>query len=130
MLAVSWYRKAADQGNAYAQYTLGGMYDRGEGVEKDAVQAVSWYRKAADQGNAYAQYNLGRMYDSGEGVTPNAIAAYMWTSLALAVTKSHQMQARVSAALDRVASRMTPAQIAEAQKAASEWQKAFNRRGS
>ena len=51
--AVYWYRKAADQGNANAQYNLGVMYENGEGVAKDDKQAVYWYRKAADQGNSH-----------------------------------------------------------------------------
>ena len=50
--AVSWYRKAAEQGNASAQYNLGVMYDNGQGVPQDYAAAVSWYRKAADQGDA------------------------------------------------------------------------------
>ena len=33
--AVYWFRKAADQGNAGAQYNLGAMYAKGEGVPKD-----------------------------------------------------------------------------------------------
>ena len=44
--AVKWYRKAADQGFAAAQYNLGGMYYRGEGVAKDEVEAVKWYRNS------------------------------------------------------------------------------------
>ena len=52
-LAVEWYRKAADQGYAQAQYNLGGMYEEGRGglPQSDAL-AVEWYRKAADQGYA------------------------------------------------------------------------------
>jgi TPR repeat protein len=40
----------AKAGSPEAQFTLGYMYNNGEGVPKDAVQAVSWWRKAADQG--------------------------------------------------------------------------------
>ena len=54
-----WYRKAAEQGDASAQYNLGVMYENGHGVEQDDEQAVFWYRKAAEQGYADAQYNLG-----------------------------------------------------------------------
>src|ERR1700674_677317 len=32
--AVKWYRKAADNGNAWAQGNLGACYDKGEGVAK------------------------------------------------------------------------------------------------
>ena len=56
--AVEWWRKAADQGHAAAQYKLGVAYYFGRGVEKDDKQAVEWFRKAADQGHAEAQYKL------------------------------------------------------------------------
>ena len=46
--AVKWYRKAAEQGMAEAQYNLGVCYEYGEGVTKDADEAVTWYKKAAD----------------------------------------------------------------------------------
>jgi TPR repeat protein len=58
--AVPWYRKAAEQGHAGAQYTLGTMYDRGWGVAKDMTQAAEWYRRAAKQGYAMAQDELRR----------------------------------------------------------------------
>ena len=49
--AVKWYRKAADQGNAYGQCQLGHCYRDGEGVAQDYKEAVKWYRWAAEQGN-------------------------------------------------------------------------------
>ena len=59
---------AAKQGEAYAQYNLGVMYDVGMGVPENDAEAVKWYRKAADQGLAVAQTNLGLMYENGRGV--------------------------------------------------------------
>tara|TARA_R110002072_G_scaffold156742_1_gene307269 strand:+ start:4565 stop:5863 length:1299 start_codon:yes stop_codon:yes gene_type:complete len=76
--AVTWYRKAADQGHAKAQYNLGVMYAKGEGVPQDYKQAVTWYRKAADQGNAEAQNNLGLIYASGKGVPQDDKQAMRW----------------------------------------------------
>ena len=64
--AVKWYRLAAEQGYANAQYNLGLMYDNGEGVPQDYAEAVKWYRLAAEQGMLHAQYNLGVMYDNGK----------------------------------------------------------------
>ena len=49
----------AEQGIPEAQFNLGLMYDKGQGVPQDYAEAVKWYRKAAEQGNAKAQYNLG-----------------------------------------------------------------------
>src|SRR5258708_34225129 len=57
--AVRWYRKAAEKGDAKAQYGLGFMYREGQGVPQDYAEAVRWYRKAADQGDAKAQRALG-----------------------------------------------------------------------
>ena len=45
--AVKWYRKAAEQGDAEAQYNLGVMYDKGEGVPKNNVEAYKWFNLAA-----------------------------------------------------------------------------------
>ena len=45
--SVKWYRKAAEQGNADAQYNLGCCYDNGHGVEKDQVEAYAFYNLAA-----------------------------------------------------------------------------------
>ncbi|WP_432760534.1 tetratricopeptide repeat protein [Neisseria lactamica] len=64
--AAQWFRKAAEQGNAKAQFNLGLMYANGQGVRQDDAQAVQWFRKAAEQGFADAQYNLGVMYEMGE----------------------------------------------------------------
>ena len=118
--AVSWYRKAADQGDADAQYNLGVMYDNGQGVPQDYAAAVSWYRKAADQGYADAQYNLGVMYDNGQGVPQDYVQAHMWFNLAAATSRKRGRDKAVKNR-DRVAAKMTPAQIAEAQKLAREW---------
>ena len=50
--AVKWYRKAAEQNDAWAQFNLGYCYANGQGVAKDKVEAVKWYRKAAEQNYA------------------------------------------------------------------------------
>jgi len=66
--AVSWYRKAAELGDARAMNNLGGMYRRGQGgLKPDPATAVSWYRKAAELGGVRGMTNLGVMYERGEG---------------------------------------------------------------
>jgi TPR repeat protein len=59
--AVKWYHKAAEQGDADAQFNLGVCFDNGEGVAKDPVEAVKWYRMAAEQGDARARKKLERL---------------------------------------------------------------------
>ena len=63
--AVIWYRKAAESGNAEAQYKLGFCYERGYSVEHDYSKAVKWYLKAAENENAEAQYSLGWYFENG-----------------------------------------------------------------
>jgi len=46
--------KAAEQGNADAQYDLGAMYNFGEGMEQDNAEAIKWFLKAAEQDHADA----------------------------------------------------------------------------
>ena len=61
-------QKAANQGDALAQFNMGVMYYEGQGVNKNYVLARQWYEKAANQGRAAAQAALGWMYFQGEGV--------------------------------------------------------------
>lgn len=75
---ASLWRLAAEMGNAGAQLNLGVMYDFGQGVPEDDVEAVKWYRKAAEQGLAQAQFNLAVMYDDGEGVPEDDDEAVKW----------------------------------------------------
>ena len=60
--AMHWYRMAADQGDANAQYNLGMMYKNGQGDAQDIGQAMRLFEMAANQGHANAQYNLGVMH--------------------------------------------------------------------
>ena len=45
--AIRWFREAADQGEANAQFNLGGMYYQGQGVTQDYVLAHKWFNLAA-----------------------------------------------------------------------------------
>ena len=76
--AVSWYRRAAEQGDASGQFNLGVMYENGRGVAQDDGEAVSWYRRAAEQGDASGQFNLGVMYENGRGVAQDDGEAVSW----------------------------------------------------
>ena len=54
-----WYRLAAEQGFANAQYNLGVMYANGEGVPEDKVLACMWWNLAAANGHENASKNKG-----------------------------------------------------------------------
>jgi hypothetical protein len=121
--ALRLFRPLGEQGNASAQYTLGFMYALGQGVPQDDAEAVKWYRLAAEQGIANAQYTLGFMYAKGEGVPQDYVQAHMWFYLAASRFSAPEAQYRDLAVKNRdiIASKMTPAQLAEAQRLAREW---------
>ena len=121
--AVKWHRRAAAQGHAKAQYNLGFLYAKGQGVPKDDTEAAKRWRKAAELGYARAQYNLGFMYEKGQGVPKDYVLAHMWFNLAASRFHASEGEKRELAVKSRnlVASKMTPAQIAEAQRLAKEW---------
>lgn len=88
--AAHWYRKAADQDHALAQFNLGQMFAHGQGQPQDEAAAVRWIRKSAEGGDAGAQFNLGSRYHRhsvGVDAMDNAesrIEAYKWYTLAAA----------------------------------------------
>ena len=116
--AAKWFRLAAAQGHAGAQYNLGAMYQDGKGVAKEYVEAVKWYRLAAAQGATDAQFNLGVAYASGQGVAQDYVRALMWLDLSGASGDVVGLKYR-----DHLATSMTPQQIAEAEKLARECQR-------
>jgi TPR repeat protein len=76
--AAAWFRKAADQGYAPAQATLGGMYAMGGGVAADPSQAALWFRRAADQSDAEGEAGLAVCYARGLGVPQSDVQAFFW----------------------------------------------------
>jgi TPR repeat protein len=120
--AVTWYTKSAKQGNTEAQSNLGFMYITGRGVPQDDQKAGQWYTKAAEQGDALAQLNLGTLYQNGRGVPQDYVKAHMWFNLSAAIGGDDLFD-KASEGREEVASKMTPQQIAEAQRLAREWTK-------
>ena len=120
--ALREWRPLAEQGNANAQFFLGVMYDKGQGVRQDLREAARWFRKAAEQGVAEAQSNLGFMYGYGEGVPQDYAQAYMWYDLAASRFPPGEGRDIAVKNRDSLAKMMTPAQISEAQKLAREWE--------
>jgi len=94
----------------------GPLEDADAAVKKrDYATAVRIIRPLAEQGDAKAQYTLGVFYDNGLGVPQDRVTSYMWFDLSAAQGKEGAAAFR-----DLIARRMTPAQIAEAQKLARE----------
>jgi TPR repeat protein len=80
--ALKEWQPVAEKGDANAEYNLGLLYAKGQGVPQDYKQAVEWYRKAAVQGVAAAQFNLGVIYANGQGVPVNPEEAAKWFTMA------------------------------------------------
>jgi TPR repeat protein len=75
-------RKAAQSGDAIAQYKLAAMCYEGKGTQQDSCEAAQWYLKAAQQGHVDAQFTLGIMYERGDGVDRDDDKAYQWIAQA------------------------------------------------
>jgi len=113
--AAKWYRKAAEQGDATAQYHLGRMYAKGEGVTENYKESVVWLSRAANQGNAEAQLGLGYMYETGRGIPKDNVKAYAWMVLAAAQGVKEAFTSK-----DLLRLRMSPEQVTTAQDLATE----------
>src|SRR5262245_36903642 len=70
--------RAAEQGDANAQYMLRSMSFFGLGMQQDQTEAVKWARLAAAQGHVRAQYNIGVAYDKGQGAPRDYAEAFDW----------------------------------------------------
>jgi TPR repeat protein len=134
--AVVWHRKAAENGHWIAQINLSRHYADGRGVPQDYAQSARWVRKAAEQGESVALWLLGDAYATGEGVLQDYVEAHKWMNLAVARASAgladdrlvRHWHKKLAGRRDAVAKKMTPEQIAEAQKRASEWLAAFEKR--
>ncbi len=109
-------QRLADAGDPAAQFDFGVRYWTGDQVPQDYSQAVRWFSLAAEQGNVAAQAMLGNCYWAGRGVPPDPMRAYFWSFLAQAAG-DEASKSRVAL----LATRLSPAQIAVAQKEARDW---------
>lgn len=75
-------KSLATKGDTLAEYNLGVMYHKGQGVPLNYDEAIKWYRLAASQGNANARNNLGVMYENGQSVPNDYHEALKWYQLA------------------------------------------------
>ena len=107
------HKSLAEQGDADAQFNLGLAYLLGEGVHQDDEAAVKWQKLAAEQGHTRSQLVFGYLYSVGRGAPQDDVYAHMWSNIA-ASAGDQDAENRG----DELTERMTPAQIAEAQKLA------------
>ena len=82
----------------------------------DYDTALKEFRPLAERGKAVAQWSLGIMYERGRSVPQDYVQAYRWYTLAAAKGLKEAVKGR-----DLLEKRMTPAQLAEAQRLARGW---------
>ncbi|MBW2520859.1 MAG: sel1 repeat family protein [Deltaproteobacteria bacterium] len=68
----------ADKGDPFAQFNLGIMFERGDGVPQNYEKALNWFEKSAELGYSPAQVNLGIMFLNGRGIPQNTMEALKW----------------------------------------------------
>jgi uncharacterized protein len=121
LLVVKLLTPLAFRGNAQAQAFLGLMFENGYGAPQVYDTAADLYFQAATRGNPFGQAMLGLMYDKGHGVPQDFILAYKWLNLAAARSPKREQRDHFIRLRDAVASKMSPAQIAQGQRLAMFW---------
>ena len=84
--ALREWRPLAEQGHAGAQNNLGLMYNNGQGVPEDYVQAYAWYNIAAAQGHDHAENNKKLIAESmtrGQRARAQELARQYWEAYVL-----------------------------------------------
>jgi hypothetical protein len=115
------FKPLAERGDVGAQFTLGEMHSKGQGVPRDEADTLKYYRMAADQGHAGAQNNLGIIYTFGKGVPKDYVQAYMWYDIAASNYTEDKEREGAAKNRDAIGSLMKPAEVEQAQKMAREW---------
>ena len=108
-----------------ADQLVEGMAAYNEGVaaynEGDYQKAIQKFQPLAEQGHAIAQYNLGLMYDDGQGVPQDYVQAHKWFNLSATRSKG-DLRKKTVRNRNAIEKKMSPVQVAEAQKLAREWE--------
>ena len=117
--------QAAEGGDARAQCNLGILYgngldDNGHAVEANRPQAVRWLLAAAEQGLPRAQAKLAEAYAEAPDMSGSHVIACGWFLLAEVGLRGIHLD-RARSGYERIASHLTPAQIAEARCFARDW---------
>jgi len=118
--AVNILTPLAFAGDARAQALLGFMFEHGFGAPQVYDSAAGFYGQAAMRGNPFGQAMFGLMYDKGHGVPQDFVLAYKWLNLAAGRARKGERDYFLRLR-DAVASKMSPAQIAEGQRLAMAW---------
>ncbi|MBK8157785.1 MAG: sel1 repeat family protein [Rhodospirillaceae bacterium] len=119
--ALAIFKSLGEAGDTNMQVIVGNIYDYGQGVPQDDVQAMQWYLMAAERGNTKGQYQAGVLYYRSQGVPQDLIESYRWLALAaegpspgMASDPAHATGIQARNLLGEVAAGMSSADIAKA----------------
>jgi hypothetical protein len=115
--AMKCFAKASDAGDAKAQWKLGLGYLKGIGITQDGSQALIWLKRAANNGLPEAQRTLSQIYLTGLETPIDYVRAYTWANIAAGLEERDSDKVR----LQTLRARMTPIQIADAERRTSIW---------
>ena len=59
--AIKWYEMGAKSNEPTCVFTLGLIYEEGDGVQKNILKAADWYQKGVQAGIPSCLYNLGKL---------------------------------------------------------------------
>ncbi len=124
-LGAGWMTEAARGGNADAQYLLGTYYRDGRGVVQSYREAYAWIERSVmgDRSNAFfldALLSLGAAREWGRGLPQDLVESYKWYAAAAGYSAGKvRIFDRAGRAMDALSTRMTGAQIVEAQRRAN-----------
>jgi TPR repeat protein len=76
--ALNYFQQGAKEGHAVAEYQLALLYEKGQGIQRNAAQACFWYEQAANHGSARAQFALGFLHTQGQLKPLNFMEAARW----------------------------------------------------
>ena len=123
--ALSWLRRAAQNGQRDAQRLLAVKLYNGYDVAVDHDEALLWAQRLAESGDAPGQVMLGNMYANGEGSPRDLVRAYMWYDIAATMAQQDAsdpawQQAAVEMR-DKTGALLMPEEEVVAQEFASNW---------
>lgn len=119
--ALGIFKSLGEAGDTNMQVIVGNIYDYGQGIPQDDIQALQWYLMAAERGNPKGQYQAGALYYRSQGVPQDLIESYRWLTLAaegpsagLASDPSQSTTLQARNLLNQVGSEMSAADVAKA----------------
>lgn len=120
----------AEAGDSEAQFNLGRMYARGDGVMQDYIRAFDYFKRAAEHGHKKAAEKLSTMYRYGDGVAKNPAQADYWKRVSIGREKIIPVEKAVpiekviappTAAIPTLTSHVTPAVLERDAPENEEW---------